>query len=177
MEFSEKQLVDIFWENELWGHYPFSNRIAGGRDKHKCPKAGKITASREFSLASGRRCDLFIRNKTGREFWVVEFKVEANVDSIIQLREYFDEIKLSLLSKTSIFVGAMAIAAQYFHPHTVYFATALGIKCLQVAPINGKQVTITELNEYELEDDLQFKINHERRYRAPQQVRLEAVNG
>lgn len=148
MEFTEKELVDLFWREHLWDSYPFKGYRGQGKFKEsfKRPKTGKLLATREYALPSGKRCDLIVRNeKTFREFWVVEFKVEASVEAIIQLRQYFEEITAEVSKRTSIFSGSMSLAAQFFHPNTIYFAEALGIRCLHLAPINSKQMRIDEI--------------------------------
>lgn len=158
MEFSEKQLVDIFWKNHVWDQYPFQCYRGQGLDyspstdgkyrRSKSPYHGELVAAREFVLPSGKRVDLAVFNKvTQRCIWLIEFKLVADVDTVFQLRAYRDEVWNH--KKTKFKAVAATICAQYFHRHTTLVASQMGFGCIHLAPINYERANTHDLHEVE----------------------------
>lgn len=177
MQFSESQLVDLFLaEDHLVSRFPFvEHGKVKGLHRYRTRRERELSHYREYKLKSGRRCDLLAiahaaLHPTPRLFWVIEFKVEAGVDALIQVCEYYDQLAQEFRQMTAIFAGAKAVAAQFFHPHVIELAPRLGVSCLHLAPINSKSMTVEELS-YPGRDKL-LVVNNAKIYCPP-----EAVNG
>lgn len=147
MQFSESQLVDMFLaEEHQWSSFPFKEHRNFGKGRSEFNASLKY--DREYKLGTGRRCDLVVRapsDALSRLFWIVEFKVEAGVDALIQVCEYYDSFVSELRLHTGIFSGAKSIAAQFFHPNVTELAGRLGISCLHLCPVNAKELRIEEI--------------------------------
>lgn len=138
MNFSEKDLVDIFWtRKDFWEHLP--GRNAENR---------QLTAHREFALPSQKRCDILIKDKCNRFFWIIEAKVIAGPDAIIQAFEYRDEV-IRTQGPSLVKVGFITIAAQFFKEETIFFAKKLGVQCLHLAPLNFKSITVSPVVDFD----------------------------
>lgn len=146
--FSESDLINLFMEKRLArDHNPLLARYRKFKTENgikRWPKSPQIkfTETREFPLPSGRRIDLFIHNKNFRAFWIVEFKVEADVNSLEQIWRYYEEV-VSMLPASDInkfYLRGLSIAAQYFKPNVLFFAERMDIQLLHLCPINREDM-------------------------------------
>lgn len=138
MQFSEKQLVDLYGDGILCQHGISTKRFYD------------FEAAKEFQLPSGRRCDLLYWAKNFRMFHVIEFKIVAEPSAILQAHEYREEIydRLGLPSTTmygygqrGYRAGFISVVAQFFKPETLFFANHMGVECVHITPINYEMMT------------------------------------
>lgn len=137
MQFSEKQLGELFEDtisSDGWSEYlPIKNI-------HKL----QIDLLREYNVGDGTRAD-FVVKCDNRLLWVIEYKIVAEPNSIIQAYDYFKKI-LNANKKTKIGIGKITVAAQFFKDDTIFFAEKLGVELIQIAPINFKEAKLNVIS-------------------------------
>lgn len=142
MEFQESELVkDFFQSDKLFNllSLPF--------------KSKKLTAHREFALPSKRRCDILIKNKNLRVFCVIEFKVHAGADALIQALQYRKEVINNLGPNSKHKFGCVIIAAQFFTDDLIDLAALTKTELIHIIPINKKNIRyeyISDVERFEL---------------------------
>lgn len=102
-----------------------------------------IMWKKEHRLKSGKKIDL-IFNYKDRFIHLVEFKIYADHNSIIQLYEYYSELEDQYLSNR-LLVYKLTIAAQYFSEEIMFFAHKLNIELIQVCPLNKQKAKLNYL--------------------------------
>lgn len=130
MQFSEKELVDLlilnsdledhFSQWRVWNDGSFPN----------------YSLSREITLKSGRRCDLILGSKNNRISWIIEAKVYADVNTLIQVLEYKDEFRATVQKNSKFKMTLCCIAAQFFKGDLLRLCRLLGVPCLHITPVN-----------------------------------------
>lgn len=153
MQFSEKQLVEAFWQDALmWDHNPleFERGVNFRKRDRPIRRRYNLSAHREFSLPSGRRIDVLIQSKYQRFIWIIEFKVVVEASAILQLAEYYQEVKQHFIfnkgKRRRCRIG-VSLAGQFFKDDALFFAEQLGIQCLHVTPTNYSKCSVQEINE------------------------------
>ena len=132
MTFSERDLVNFYLEND-------SNYIyLRGKHAEKC-----LEDETEFQLPSGKRIDVL--RSSNRFDWIIEFKIYADLASVIQVLKYKDEFK-QLRRSQGYYLRLLrvSIAAQFFSDDVIFLCKEFGISFIQVAPISKTQVSIHE---------------------------------
>jgi len=125
MQFSEKQLGDLFVKNYNVGDFvPFKNI-------HKY----NVRQELEKPTLDDTRSDYVVSIKN-RMLWVVEFKIVAEPSSIKQAYGYYDCFLSECMDPTIHGIGKISIAAQFFKDDTIFFAQKLGVELIQISPIN-----------------------------------------
>lgn len=147
MEFSEKELVNLAVEEaDIIDCSPWSSMRVDMPEKHrKCITTALYCTEphREYVLDNGRRCDLLYITENKRVIWLIEFKVHADNQTIVQLCDYWTTLKRSVSLKFQ--TRAVSICAQFYDQETLYFAKKLGIHCMQFAPINRDRASVHEI--------------------------------
>jgi len=136
MNFTERQLQELYFAS-CQPEYFEGKRTSPGN------------CTLEFVLPSGNRVDILSYKKNFRIFDVYECKIVAEPRAILQAWEYREEIYNRLVPSGSaaFSTGFITIAAQFFKSDTLAFAKLLGIRCVQISPINYEDATITTIQD------------------------------
>jgi len=123
-----------------------------GRDRRRSKRVEdiKLRFFREHTLPSGKRMDLFAKNRTGRFAWVIEMKVHATMAALKQVIEYADEVDEEYFLPWSSYrfrLTQKTILARSFDDDMLYFAEKLGVGLLQYNQITRKHFRIQELSQ------------------------------
>ncbi len=125
MQFSEKQLGDLFVKNiNLDEYLPSQQR-----------KRLKLGMEMEKKTSYDGRADL-VFFKEGRFLWVVEFKIVADPSAIKQAAEYYGQFIHDIGIYNNLSIGKISIAAQFIRDDAMFFAESLGVELIQIAPVN-----------------------------------------
>lgn len=101
----------------------------------------------EAVISDECRCDLLVKTKNNRLTIVVEFKISADVATILQLQRYCSSLYWKYRSrKISAIKGA--IVAQYFSEDCRKISYYMGIPCVQIAPINKHTASYINMNYF-----------------------------
>lgn len=132
----------VFSEFELRDLFIKSSDI---RQSFRSPRNFDIDIAwkKEHRLGSGKKIDLIFNHKD-RFIHLIEFKIYADHNAIIQLYEYYTEFADQYLSDR-IIVYKLTIAAQYFSDDMMFFAHRLNIELVQVCPINKQKAKLNYL--------------------------------
>jgi len=130
MQFSEKQLGELFIQNYKLEDYLPLKRFRTSRLRHETEKP----------TLEDTRAD-YVVSWPNRLLWVVEFKIVADPGAIKQALEYYDCFQYDF-DPLFFSLGKVSIAAQFFREDTIFFAQRLGVELIQISPINYKSATI-----------------------------------
>lgn len=152
MNFSEKQLVDLFVEHGCLNTFRPCHKREFPRSKWYLKRRDIL---REYQLDSEKRIDIFVTDKSRRVFWVIEAKIVAGPDAIFQALEYLAEVVSSEVKYRHNY-QKVSIIAQFFKEETLTFARALGVECIQIVPINQERARFYYLNSPTREEVLRL---------------------
>jgi hypothetical protein len=109
-----------------------------------------IAFTREFTLPSGRRVDLYGCSKPKpRLHWILEFKRHADRDALDQLLEYSNEAMGMIYRdhQSYLFHVQETLVASTFDERLFYLAPRMGVQLLQVNVISKNNCRINPLTE------------------------------
>ncbi len=136
LEFSEAEIVKrVIGSTDLYEHCLL----------RRWPDKYKLAFKLEAGLRSGKRMDAFFMSPRGRFAWVIEFKVHAKPDSLVQILKYAREVttvvqydKIETHGYRKIFGVQKTIIAQSFDDDVIFLASRLSVQVLQFNPISNR---------------------------------------